>query len=182
MNALMALLADDQGLTLACGHAPDPERFFSLAWSVQVRKFPDMVDFTLHHGAAQFTALRQQALDHLTARAEDLGWLIVEDSLLLPSELNAPKPSDQGLFALASFVLYLQDRERAVEGRHGGPILAVDPVDTCVMLVGEGLHQGQLHDPVNTPEAMHVVRQQVVLNEAPILRLVLRHDASREHK
>src|SRR5919201_1091127 len=160
MNVLMAQLADDQGLAPARGHAPDPERFFSLAWSVQVREFPDMVDFTLHHGAAQFTALRQQALDHLTARAEDLRWLIVEDSLLVPSELNAAKSGDQGLFALASFVLYLQDRERAMGGRHCGPILAVDPVDTRAMLVGEGLHQGQLHGPVNTPEAMHVVRQQ----------------------
>jgi len=64
-----------------------------------------------------------------------------------------------------------------MRGRHGAPILAVDPVDAHTVLMREGLHQGQLRDPVDTPKAMDVVRPQVGLHEAPILRLVLRHDA-----
>jgi hypothetical protein len=109
--------------------------------------------------------------------AEDLLWLVVEEGLLLPSEFNATKPRYQRLFALASCVLHLKDRERAMRGRHYAPILAVDPVDAHTVLIREGLHQGQLHDPVDTPQAMDVVRPQLVLHDAPIRRLVVRHEA-----
>ena len=177
MNVLMARLADDQGLASARGHAPDPEWLGSLPWSAEVCELPEMVHFTLRHGSAELTDLCQQALDHLTACAEDRLWLVVEEDLFLPSEFNATEPRYQRLFALASCVLHLKDRERAMRGRHGAPILAVDPVDAHMVLIREGLHQGQLHNPVDTPQAMDVVRPQVVLHEAPILRLVLRHDA-----
>ena len=140
MNVLMARLADDQGLASARGHAPDPERLFSLPWSAEVREFPEMVNFALRHGSAELTDLRQQALDHLAACAENLLWLVVEEDLLLPSELNASKSCDQRLFALASRVLHLKDRERAMTGRHGAPVLVVDPVDAHPVLIREGLH------------------------------------------
>jgi hypothetical protein len=45
------------------------------------------------------------------------------------------------------------------------------------MLIREGLHQRQLHGPVDTPKAVGVIRPQGVLHEVPILRLVLLHDA-----
>jgi hypothetical protein len=98
MNVLMARLANHQGLASARGHAPDPERLCSPPWSAEVREFPDMVCFALRHGSAELTDLRQQALDHLAACAEDLLWLVVEADLLLPSEFNATKPRYQRLF------------------------------------------------------------------------------------
>jgi hypothetical protein len=116
MNVLMARLADDQGLASARSHAPDPARLCSLPWSAEVREFPDMVNFALRHGSAALTDLRQQALDHLAACAVDRRWLVVEEDLLLPSEFHATKSRYQRLFALASGVLHLKDRERAMKG------------------------------------------------------------------
>ena len=44
MNLLVALLADDQGLSSACRHSLDPEGFLPLSWSVQIRELTGVVD------------------------------------------------------------------------------------------------------------------------------------------
>jgi hypothetical protein len=177
MTGLMARVADDQGLASARGHAPAPERRFSLPWSAAVRECPDLGHVALRQGSAELTDLRQQALDHLAAWAEDLLWLVVEEDRRVPAAFHATTSRDQGLCALASGVWHLKDRERALRGRHGAPIRAVDPVDAPTVRRREGLPQGPWHDPGDTPPARDVVRPQVGRHEAPIRRLVLRHAA-----
>src|SRR5262249_11149826 len=43
--------------------------------------------------------------------------------------------------------------------------------------IREGEDQGELHDTVDPPETVDVVGEHIVLDEAPVLRLILRHDA-----
>jgi hypothetical protein len=59
---------------------------------------------------------------------------------------------------------------------HGLPVLSVDPVDGGLELARQRLDQRKLHDPMKSPKTMNVEGQEVVLDEAPIFRLVLGHD------
>src|SRR5437879_5683884 len=95
MNDLVAFLADHQCLAVTCGHPLDPERFFTPAWLVQIRKLADVVNLTVPFCPAELTLLSQKALHHLTPNAEHLLGLIVEDGAFLPAQFDTPKPCDQ---------------------------------------------------------------------------------------
>src|SRR5206468_5363573 len=54
--------------------------------------------------------------------------------------------------------------------------LSIDPFDGGLELARQRFDQRKLHDPMKSPKAMNVEGQEVVLDEAPIFRLVLAHD------
>src|SRR5205809_998391 len=103
MNGLMAGLANDQRLAAARRHPLDPERFFALAWSVQIRQLADVVNLTVPFCPAQLALLRQKTLHHLAPNAEDLRGLIVEDGAFLPTQFDASETGYQWLLLCTAF-------------------------------------------------------------------------------
>jgi hypothetical protein len=66
MDHLVALLAENQGLTPPRCHASYPEGFLPPPWSAQVSELADVVHFAVLRGTAPFACLGKKALDHLT--------------------------------------------------------------------------------------------------------------------
>ena len=177
VNGLMAFLANYQRLAAARRHPLDPERFFALAWLVQIRQLADVVNLAVPICPAQLALLRQKTLHHLAPNAEDLPGPVVEDGAFLPTQFDAPETGYQwllltafdddfqhllGAVKRASMVFWYFRRIRRTDVRN---------------LFASVLTSDRLHDPVELPQAMDVEGQQVVLHEAPIFRLVLRDDA-----
>jgi hypothetical protein len=115
MDLLVALPAENQGLAPTRCHPSDPEGFLPPPWLAQVSEFADVVNFAVHRGAAPFACLSEKALDHLTTIAVYLLRLIVEDSLLVPSQLDAAKPCHQWQPSSAAF---LDDAQDGFGGSH----------------------------------------------------------------
>jgi hypothetical protein len=177
MDRLVAPLAGHQGLAPTRGHASDPEGFLPSPWFAQVSELADVVNFAVLHGSTQFACLGKKVLDHLAAMAVHLLRLIVEDGLLLPSKLDAAKPCHQWCLSVVSGVSGFQHLEGAVSPVRRRPILPEDFARAGTVFIREGEDQGELHDTVDPPEAVDVVGEHVVLDEAPVFRLILRHDA-----
>ena len=176
MNGLVALLTDNQSLAAACGHPLDPGRFLTLSWSVQIRELADVVNLTGPLGPTELAFLSQKALHHLAPNTEDFLGVVVEDGVFLPTKLDAPEACHQRLLLRSTIDDHLQHLLGAVRDIHGLPVLSVDPVDGGLELARQRLDQRKLHDPMKSPKAMNVEGQEVVLDEAPIFRLVLGHD------
>jgi hypothetical protein len=176
MNDLMARLADNQRLTAACSHSFDPERFIAPAWLVQICQFADVVNLAVPLRPAQLAFVSQKALHHLAPNAEYFLGLIVEDGAFLPTQFDAPKPCYQWLLVLTAFDDDLQHLLAAMTCGHGGLVLPADLTDGRSKLVRQRLDQRKTHDPAESPQAVDVESQQVVLHEAPIFRLVLGDD------
>jgi hypothetical protein len=172
MDHLVALLAENQGLTPPRRHASDPEGFLPPPWSAQVGELADVVHFAVLHGTAQFACLGKKALDHLTTMAAYLLWLVVEDGLLAPSQLDAAKPCHQWCLPTVPCVSGLQHWEGAVSRLHHRLVLPEDLPRTGAVFIREGVDQGKLHDPMDPPQAMGIIGEHVVLDEAPVFRLV----------
>jgi hypothetical protein len=177
MDLLVALPAENQGLTPTRGHPSDQEGFLPPPWLTQVREFADVVNFAVRRSTEQFAGLSEKALDHLTAMAVYLLRLIVEDGLLMPSLRDAAKPCHQWFLPAAPCVSGFQYLEGAVGRLHRRLVLPEDLTHAGAVLIREGEDQRKLHDAVDPPLAVDIRGEQVVLDEAPVFRLVLRHDA-----
>ena len=103
--------------------------------------------------------------------------LIVEDDLLLPPKLEAAKPCDHWFLSVVSGVSGVPHLARAVGRFHRRPVLPVDLARAGSVCIRAGQDQGERHAAVDPSEAVDVGGQQGVLDEAPVLGLVLRHKA-----
>jgi hypothetical protein len=103
--------------------------------------------------------------------------LIVEDGLLAPSKLDAAQPCHPWFFPATPCVSGFQHLEGAVGRWHRRPVLPEDLARAGAVFIREGKDQGELHDAVDLPQAVGIRGEQIVLDEAPLFRLVLRHDA-----
>src|SRR5262245_9802879 len=177
MNRLVAPLAGHQGLPPTRGQASDPEGLLPPSWLAQVGECADVVHFAVLRGATPFTCLSEKALDHLAAMAVHVLRLLVEDGLLLPSQLDAAEPCHQWFLPVAPCVSGCQHLEGAVSPVHRRPVLPEDLARAGAVCIREGEDQEELHDTVDSPEAVDVVGEHVVPDEAPVFRLILRHDA-----
>jgi hypothetical protein len=174
---LVARATGDQGLPALRSHTLDPQGFVLAAWSVQVREPADVMDCTLLLGTTACTALGQETLDHLTATPAHRLGLVVDGPVPVPAEGHPAKPGTQRRVALTAFVSHLPYFERAMRGRHRGPILVEEVMPVRAMVMRERLDQRPWHAPRSPPETMGVVGHEGVLHHAPICRLVLRHEA-----
>src|SRR5262249_41997707 len=147
MDHLVALLAENQGLTPPRGHASDPEGFLPPPWSAQVGELTDVVHVAVLRGPAPFACLDKKALDHLTTTAVHLLWLVVEDGLLAPSQLDAAKPCHPWCLPTAPCVSGLQHWEGAVSRLHRRLVCPEDLTRAGAVFIREGVDQGKLHDP-----------------------------------
>lgn len=177
VECLVARATGDQGLPAIRYHALDPQGFLLAAWLVQVRKPADVVHGTLLLCAAEFTRLRQETLHDFPATSVHLLGLIVEDAMPVPSEGYAAKPGAQRRVACSAFVLHLQHPQWAMRRCDRGPMLVKDCMHARAMFIRQRLREGEWHHAVHLPQPMDVKGPQGVWHQAPICRLVLRHDA-----
>jgi hypothetical protein len=136
-----------------------------------------VVNFAVRRGATQLACLGEKALDHLTAMAVYPLRLIVEDSLLVPSQRDAAKPCHQWCLPTAPCVSGFQYPKGAVGRLHRRLVLPEDLARAGAVFIREGEDQRELHDAVDPPQAVGIRGEQVVLDEAAVFRLVWRHDA-----
>jgi len=111
------------------------------------------------------------------ATQNDSHWLVVEDCILPSSEGDTTPFSHQ---RASSFTSVDHDSEaliRALRALEVGSVALVDLADPGSMFTGQSSGQRALHHPLKPSEAVDVIRQLVVLYDAPVLRLILRHDA-----
>lgn len=144
---------------------------------MQVGKPADVMHCTWPLHTAAFTRLRQEPLHDFTATSVDLLWVIGEGALPVSAEGDAAKPGDQRCMACSAFVVHLQYRQWAMRRGDRGPTFAQDCIDARPMFVRQRLGQRELHHPVDLPQPMDIKGHQGVLHQAPVFRLVLRHDA-----
>ena len=177
VQCLMACATGDQGLATIRDHPLDPQGFRLAAWLVQVGKPGDVMHFTWPWHTAEFTRLRQEPLHDFTATSVHLLGLLVEGALPVSAEGNPAKPGDQRRAACSAFVVHLQHLQWAMRRGDRGPIFVKDGIDARPMFVRQRLGQRELHHPMDMPQPMDIKGHQVVLHQAPVCRLVLRHDA-----
>src|SRR3954451_14744336 len=91
MDVLVAAVADDQGLALACSHPLDPQRPFASSRPVQISEAAGVGVLerpTL--GAAVLESLREQAFDVLAPAAAVNRWrAVAQDHVPLPCQRDA---------------------------------------------------------------------------------------------
>jgi len=177
VQRLVARATGDQGLPAVRYHPLDPQGFVRAARSVQVREPADVMDFAWLLRATELTGLCKETLDHLTPTPTYRLGLVVEGAMPVPAEGYPAKPGDERCVALPACVSHLQYFEGAMWGRHRDPILVEDFRHARAMFIRERLRQGPLHHPVHLPPSMDMKGPQVVVHQAPICRLVWRHDA-----
>ena len=116
-------------------------------------------------------------MDQLLAGGGGRDWLAVcEDRVLLPSERDTTERCDQWFASLAALDADLQALVRPVRRLDRGPVLAGHLRDRRAVLAGQRLEQRGLHHPVQPVESVDVAGEQVVLDDAPVLRPVAADD------
>src|SRR3954462_4182530 len=104
MDVLVAAVADDQGLALACSHPLDPQRPFPASRPVQISEAADVVDLERPIlGAAVLASLREEALTDLASAAAVNRWrAVAQDHVPLPYQRDAAERGYERPLALAS--------------------------------------------------------------------------------
>src|SRR5437870_6600586 len=105
----MVRAADDQGLALARGHAPDPGGLLALPLVPKIGEFADMVHLDGLVRTAQFAGVGEESIQQLTPRAPDAWGLIVEESRHPPFEWDASPASYQRPFSFPAVHRDLED-------------------------------------------------------------------------
>jgi hypothetical protein len=103
--------------------------------------------------------------------------LIVAEGLRAPSQLAAAKPGHQWFLPATPCVSGFQPLEGAVGRWHRRPVLPEDLARAGAVLSRAGKDQGELHDAVDLPQAVGMIGEPVGRDDAPVCRLVLRHEA-----
>ena len=176
MNGLVTATADDKGFTLPGCHDAYPGWLLGPSFPLEVSEFADVVDFTILHCSAEFARAREEPCDQLVAPEDEVRRVVIyENGLSRSPQGNAPEPGHERLVAFP----FHHDRQAAhgAIGRgESGPVLLEHLFHTRLVFRGERFEQRGLHHPMQPPEPGDVLGEQIILHEAPILRLVLIHD------
>ena len=167
----MAGGADDEGLASFPGHQLCP-RGLRLAWPCEVGEFSDLVGFHPGWLLAPLALPRQEPGDQFLAAGCGRALRAVgDDRFLLPPQRDAAEPCGQW-FPAWPFNVSLEAPARPVRGGGDGLVLAGHLGHRGAVPVRERLEHGGLHDPFQPVESPDVGGQQVVLDDAPVLRPV----------
>lgn len=173
----MTWAADHEGLTPTHRHQLPPGRFLASSWFVEISKVPDVVDFHVHVRPAHLASVGEAPVDQLVATVSGQDWrLIVEDSMVLADKPDVTEASNQWLPAVVAVDGDLEAHSRSAWSSDGGLVTGRHRGDRGVVLIGQRLEHGCLHDPAQSLESEEIPGEQVVLDVAPVLGSEFRDD------
>ena len=168
----MARLADHQGLALSFHHERRPRGLWPSRSVGEIGECTDLVNFHLGPLIAEFAPTRLQPIDQLfAAGCERDRRAVHQERPFAPFQRDAPEPDDQWLPACPFDGGFKADAT-PVWGVDDGLVLAGHLRHGRFMLRGQRLEHRGLDDPTQPVQSGDVPGQQVVLDDAPVLRSV----------
>ena len=140
----MVLAADDQGLALACSHAPDPGRLLALPFAPKIGEFADMVHLDGLMRTAPFAGVGEESIQQLTPRIPDARGLIVKGCRHPPLEWDASPASYQRPFSFPAVHYDPEDLVGPPIDLVSGTIAPIHLGDAGSELLGQRLGQEAL--------------------------------------
>jgi hypothetical protein len=175
---VVAILTDHERLTPPGRHDLDPSRLVRAPATVEVCELADVVDFNLVPRPAQLTGVGEQPRYHLTPPAPDrFRRGLVDLSPTVPTQWDPAKLRHERWLGWSPFHSDFEDFVCPVLRVATRLKAAIDLCPAGLDLLGQCPGQRGLHHPFQLLELVEVVRHPVILDDAPVFRLVLRHDA-----
>ena len=170
VDGLMAGSADHEGFPAHPGHELCPPGLRP-SCPGEVGEFADLVDFRAGRRVAPLAPPCPEPDGQLLAAGGQAGKAVGDDCLLLPFQRNATEPGDQW-FPARPFDGGLEADARPVRGGDGCPEFAGHRRHGRAVPGGQRLEQRGLGCPAEPVQPEDVAGEQVVLDDAPVLRAV----------